>query len=73
MPYLVAVRRDAEAVDFYLQRKDVPSALAIAKMSEGRMDSPPLETRASCERGEESNTKKEVRDTEEEKLPALST
>ena len=40
MPYLVAVGSDAEAVDFYLQRRDISSALTLSKMSEARKESP---------------------------------
>ena len=40
MPYLVAVGADTEAVDFYLQRRDTGTALVLAKMSEGRLDTP---------------------------------
>ena len=36
MPYLVAGGSDSDAVDFYLQRRDINSALVMAKMSEGR-------------------------------------
>lgn len=40
MPYLVAVGSDAEAVDFYLQRRDISSALTLSKMSEARKEPP---------------------------------
>lgn len=38
IPYLLAVEKDTEAVEFYLQRKDVTSAFAVAKMSEARKE-----------------------------------
>ena len=66
MPYLLAVRSDAEAVDFYLQRRDVSSALALAKMSEGRKDSPQFERKSSAERAEEKESKREAKKVEEQ-------
>jgi hypothetical protein len=65
VPYLVAVRNDAEAVDFYLQRRDVSSALALAKMSEGRKDCPLFERKSSAEKAEEKETKREAKKAEE--------
>ena len=38
IPYLLAVEKDTEAVEFYLQRRDVTSAFAVAKMSEARKE-----------------------------------
>ena len=43
IPYLLAVEKDTEAVEFYLQRRDITSAFAVAKMSEARK-----ETHAAC-------------------------
>jgi hypothetical protein len=39
IPYLLAVEKDTEAVEFYLQRRDITSAFAVAKMSEARKES----------------------------------
>ena len=47
VPYLVAVGCDAEAVDFYLQRRDISSALTLSKMSEARKESPSAMTGTS--------------------------
>ena len=66
MPYLLAVRSDAEAVDFYLQRRDVSSALALAKMSEGRKDCPQFERKSSAERAEEKESRREAKKVEEQ-------
>lgn len=38
VPHLVAIGHDAEAVDFYLRRKDSYNALVVSKMSENRVD-----------------------------------
>jgi hypothetical protein len=65
VPYLVAVRNDAEAVDFYLQRRDVSSALAVAKMSEGRKDCHLFERKSSAEKAEEKEAMREAKKAEE--------
>lgn len=38
IPYLISVGKDADAVDYYLNRGDKFSAMTIAKMSEARTD-----------------------------------
>lgn len=38
VPHLICIGKDADAVDYYLQRSDTQSAMTIAKMSEQRKD-----------------------------------
>ena len=38
IPYLLSIGKDAQAIDFYIRRKDTYNAMIIAKMSENRND-----------------------------------
>jgi WD40 repeat protein len=57
VPHLVAVGHDAEAVDFYLRRKDSYNALVISKMSEDRKDLIPANFISNKDKNNNSQSK----------------